>query len=67
MHVNSYPVAGADERVGSADSENETDSDDALIFYESDSEIDSSGTSNMARFSPHCHESGTMLPSREIF
>ena len=39
-----YPVAGDDERVGSADSENETDSDDDLIFYESDSEIDSIGT-----------------------
>ena len=39
-----YPVAGADERVSSADSENETDSDDDSIFYESDSEIDSNGT-----------------------
>ena len=38
-----YPVAGADEHVGSADSENETDSNDDLIFYKSDSEIDSSG------------------------
>ena len=28
-----YPVAGADERVGSADSENETDSNDHLIFF----------------------------------
>ena len=31
----------------SADSENETDSDDDLIFYESDSEIDSSGTDKL--------------------
>ncbi|KAK2549360.1 hypothetical protein P5673_030185 [Acropora cervicornis] len=37
-----YPVAGGDERVGSANSENETDSDDDLSFYLSDSEIDSS-------------------------
>ena len=34
-------MAGAEERVGSADSENETDSNDDLKFY---SEIDSSGT-----------------------
>ena len=27
-----YPMAGADERVGSADSENETDGNDDLIF-----------------------------------
>ena len=38
-----YPVAGAHERVGSADSENKTDSDDLLIIYESDNEIDCSG------------------------
>ena len=57
MHVNSYPVAGADERVGSADSENETDSDDALIFYESDSEIDSSGTDDQ--------EDGNELPIQQ--
>ena len=39
-----YPVAGADERVGSTDSENETDSSDDLIFYKTHSEIESSGT-----------------------
>ena len=39
-----YPVAGADEGVGLSVSENETDSNDNMIFYESDSEIDSSDT-----------------------
>ena len=52
-----YPVAGADEHVGSADSENETDSEDDLIFYESDSEIDSSGTDDQ--------EDGNKLPIQQ--
>ena len=50
-------MAGADEHVGSADSKNETDSDDDLILCESDSEIDSSDTDDQ--------EDGNKLPIQQ--
>jgi len=55
-----YPVAGGDERVGSADSENETDSDDDLSFYLSDSEIDSSALMTYLFSSKHPEVEGKL-------